>query len=236
MLEVKGLSAGYRDTKIVEDVSLHVEKREVVTIVGPNGSGKTTLLRAIVGVIEEFDGRIMGGDVLYVGKRINGKRPFELVRLGMAFVPNGGKVFPSMTVHENLEMGGYTLNNKHILKERIEKALAIFPILNGLLSRRADALSGGERQILSIARSLLTWPKLLILDEPSAGLSPNYVKILLTRLREIAGMGKGVLMIEQNAKSALNYSDRGYVLRNGRIGTEGKAQELLKREDIFKLL
>ncbi len=236
MLSVKNLSAGYRDIKIIEEVSLYVNEGEIVTIVGPNGSGKTTLLRSIVGVIEEFNGKIMGGEVLYSGKRINGKKSFELIKLGIVFVPDSGKVFPSMTVQENLEMGGYILNNESVLKERIKDVLELFPILKPLLSRRADSLSGGERQMLSLARGLLTDPKLLILDEPSAGLSPNYVKILFAKLREIADKRKGVMIVEQNAKTALKFSDRGCVLKNGKVAIEGEAKELIEREDVFKLL
>jgi len=236
LLSVKNLSAGYRDIKIIEEVSLYVNEGEIVTIVGPNGSGKTTLLRSIVGVIEEFNGKIMGGEVLYSGKRINGKKSFELIKLGIVFVPDSGKVFPSMTVQENLEMGGYILNNESVLKERIKDVLELFPILKPLLSRRADSLSGGERQMLSLARGLLTDPKLLILDEPSAGLSPNYVKILFAKLREIANKRKGVMIVEQNAKTALKFSDRGCVLKNGKVAIEGEAKELIEREDVFKLL
>ncbi len=236
LLSVKNLSAGYRDIKIIEEVSLYVNEGEIVTIVGPNGSGKTTLLRSIVGVIEEFNGKIMGGEVLYSGKRINGKKSFELIKLGIVFVPDSGKVFPSMTVQENLEMGGYILNNESVLKERIKDVLELFPILKPLLSRRADSLSGGERQMLSLARGLLTDPKLLILDEPSAGLSPNYVKILFAKLREIADKRKGVMIVEQNAKTALKFSDRGCVLKNGKVAIEGEAKELIEREDVFKLL
>ncbi len=236
LLSVKNLSAGYRDIKIIEEVSLYVNEGEIVTIVGPNGSGKTTLLRSIVGVIEEFNGKIMGGEVLYSGKRINGKKSFELIKLGIVFVPDSGKVFPSMTVQENLEMGGYILNNESVLKERIKDVLELFPILKPLLSRRADSLSGGERQMLSLARGLLTDPKLLILDEPSAGLSPNYVKILFAKLREIANKRKGVMIVEQNAKTALKFSDRGCVLKNGKVAIEGEAKELIERKDVFKLL
>ena len=236
LLSVKNLSAGYRDIKIIEEVSLYVNEGEIVTIVGPNGSGKTTLLRSIVGVIEEFNGKIMGGEVLYSGKRINGKKSFELIKLGIVFVPDSGKVFPSMTVQENLEMGGYILNNESVLKERIKDVLELFPILKPLLSRRADSLSGGERQMLSLARGLLTDPKLLILDEPSAGLSPNYVKILFAKLREIADKRKGVMIVEQNAKTALKFSDRGCVLKNGKVAIEGEAKELIERKDVFKLL
>ena len=236
LLSVKNLSAGYRDIKIIEEVSLYVNEGEIVTIVGPNGSGKTTLLRSIVGVIEEFNGKIMGGEILYSGKRINGKKSFELIKLGIVFVPDSGKVFPSMTVQENLEMGGYILNNESVLKERIKDVLELFPILKPLLSRRADSLSGGERQMLSLARGLLTDPKLLILDEPSAGLSPNYVKILFAKLREIADKRKGVMIVEQNAKIALKFSDRGCVLKNGKVAIEGEAKELIERKDVFKLL
>jgi branched-chain amino acid transport system ATP-binding protein len=235
MLEAKNLSAGYKGMKVIDKINLKVEKGEIVTIVGPNGSGKTTALRCLVGIIEEYGGRIYDGDILFNSNRINGKEPYELLRLGIAFVPDGGKVFPSMTVLENLEMGGYILNQLGVRSKRVEGVLELFPILKDLIKRKATGLSGGEKQILGLAKALITKPKFLILDEPSAGLSPNYTKILFEKLKELKS-DCGILVVEQNAKMALEYSDRGYVIRHGEVAIEGKSQELLEKEDVFKLL
>ncbi|MDH5684677.1 MAG: ATP-binding cassette domain-containing protein, partial [candidate division WOR-3 bacterium] len=182
LLETKNLSAGYKGMQVINKINLGLEKSEIVTIVGPNGSGKTTILRALVGIIEEYGGRIYDGDIIFEGKRINGKEPYELLRLGIAFVPDGGKVFPSMTVLENLEMGGFILNDKEELRKRIGEVLELFPILKDLAKRKAMGLSGGEKQILSLGKALITKPRILILDEPAAGLSPNYTMILFEKL------------------------------------------------------
>lgn len=235
MLEAKNLSAGYKGMRVIDKINLKVEQGEIVTIVGPNGSGKTTALRCLVGIIEEYGGRIYDGDILFNSNRINGKEPYELLRLGIAFVPDGGKVFPSMTVLENLEMGGFILNQSEVRSKRVEGVLELFPILKDLIKRKATGLSGGEKQILALAKALITKPKFLILDEPSAGLSPNYTKILFEKLKELKS-DCGILVVEQNAKMALEYSDRGYVIRHGKIALEGKSQELLEKEDVFKLL
>ena len=235
MLETKNLSAGYKGMQVINKINLGLEKSEIVTIVGPNGSGKTTILRALVGIIEEYGGRIYDGDIIFEGKRINGKEPYELLRLGIAFVPDGGKVFPSMTVLENLEMGGFILNDKEELRKRIGEVLELFPILKDLAKRKAMGLSGGEKQILSLGKALITKPRILILDEPAAGLSPNYTMILFEKLKELKSES-GIIVVEQNAKIALEYSDRGYVIRHGEIALEGKSKELLEKEDVFKLL
>jgi branched-chain amino acid transport system ATP-binding protein len=235
MIEVKNLTAGYNDINIIKDITLKFEKGEVVTILGPNGCGKTTLLRSIVGIIYAFDGKITKGEILFNGQSIKNHQPHNLFREGIAFVPDGGKVFPSMTVRENLEMGGYILKEKYLVNQRIDNVLQLFPILKDLYKRKAGSLSGGERQILSLARSLISEPEYLILDEPTAGLSPNYMKILFRKLVELK-KDKGILVVEQNAKLALKYSDRGYVIRHGEIAMEGSAENLLNEEDVFKLL
>jgi len=235
VIEVKSLTAGYSDIDIIKDINLKFEKGEIVSILGPNGSGKTTLLRSIVGIIEEFDGKVTKGDVSFNGSSIKDQKPHDLFRKGIAFVPDGGKVFPSMTVKENLEMGGYILKEKKVVNQRIDNVLLLFPILKDLYKRKAGGLSGGERQILSLARSLISDPEFLILDEPTAGLSPNYMKILFRKLVELK-KDKGILVVEQNAKLALNYSDRGYVIRHGKIAMEDTSENLLNKEDVFKLL
>ncbi|MEO0072223.1 MAG: ABC transporter ATP-binding protein [candidate division WOR-3 bacterium] len=234
ILEVKNLSAGYMGMKVLDKISLKLEKGEIVAIVGPNGSGKTTVLRCMVGLIEEYGGRIYEGEIIYGKKIINGKKPHELLSLGIAFVPDGGKVFPNMSVLENLEMGGYLFSEKKILDKRINDVLELFPILKGLIKRRAGSLSTGERQILSLARALITNPKVLLLDEPSLGLSPNYTRILFEKLLQLKEYC-GIIVVEQNAKIALGYSDRGYLIRNGIVSFEGNAKMLLEKEDVFKL-
>jgi len=237
MLEARNLSAGYKGMKVINGINLKVGKGEIITIVGPNGSGKTTVLRCLVGIIEEYGGRIYDGDILFNSNRINGKEPYELLRLGIAFVPDGGKVFPSMSVLENLEMGGFIVGSSRslVVRERIREVLELFPILKDLIKRKATGLSGGEKQILALAKALITKPKFLILDEPSAGLSPNYTKILFEKLKELK-KDCGILVVEQNAKMALEYSDRGYVIRHSEVALEGKSKELLEKEDVFKLL
>jgi branched-chain amino acid transport system ATP-binding protein len=235
MIEVRSLTAGYNDIVIIKDINLKFEKGEIVTILGPNGCGKTTLLRSIVGIIDAFDGKITKGDIFFNGQSIKNQQPHDLFREGIAFVPDGGKVFPSMTVKENLEMGGYILKEKSVVNQRIDNVLHLFPILKDLYKRKAGSLSGGERQILSLARSLISEPEYLILDEPTAGLSPNYMKILFRKLVELK-KGKGILVVEQNAKLALKYSDRGYVIRHGELVMEDSAENLLNKEDVFKLL
>ncbi len=235
MIEVKSLTAGYNNIDIIKDINMIINKGEMVAILGPNGSGKTTLLRSLVGIIDAYDGYIKKGDIKRDSLSIIHNKPYELFRSGIAFVPDGGKVFSGMTVHENLEMGGYTMEDRGVLAARIENVLRTFPILEPLLKRIAGSLSGGERQILSLARSLITEPEFLILDEPTAGLSPNYMKILFKKLVALK-KDIGVLIVEQNARLALQYVDRGYVMRNGKFAFAGSAEKLLKEEDVFKLL
>ncbi|MEN9978750.1 MAG: ABC transporter ATP-binding protein [candidate division WOR-3 bacterium] len=235
LLEVKNLSAGYKGMRVIEGISLGINKDEMVAIVGPNGSGKTTLLRALVGIIEEYGGRIYTGDIIFAGEKINCKHPYELLRLGLAFVPDGGKVFPSMTVLENLEMGGFILQDRGELRLRIAEVLELFPLLKALLKKKAGSLSGGERQLLSLGKALITHPSVLILDEPTAGLSPNYARIIFEKLRELK-QEAGVMVVEQNAKMVLKYCDRGYVIRYGKIALEEDGSNLLMKEDVFKLL
>ncbi|MEO0267471.1 MAG: ABC transporter ATP-binding protein [candidate division WOR-3 bacterium] len=235
LLETKNLTAGYKGMVVINKIDICLEKNEIVAIVGPNGSGKTTILRSLVGILDEYGGEIYEGNIFFKGKKINGKKPYELLHLGIVFVPDSGRVFRSMSVFENLEMGGFIIREKKKLMRKIEEVLELFPILKELLNRRAGNLSAGERQILSLGKALVLEPEVLILDEPSAGLSPNYVKILFEKLKEIKNKS-GIIVVEQNAKIVLEYADRGYVIRNGEIKLEGKSKELLEKEDIFKLL
>ncbi|MEF9427385.1 MAG: ABC transporter ATP-binding protein [Candidatus Mariimomonas ferrooxydans] len=210
---------------IVHDVTINVKPAEIVVIIGPNGCGKSTLMKTIFGVVTPTAGKIS-----LKGRDITGLKPFEMVGRGMGFVPQTENVFPTLTVMENLEMGGYT--NKSI---DLTDVFRIFPVLKEKSSQKAGHLSGGERQMLAIGRALMTKPELLMLDEPSAGLAPKMVGILMEKIKEIKDGGSSVLLIEQNAKSALGIADRGYVMVMGKKEFEGRADEILDHKEIGRL-
>ena len=213
--------AGYvRGLPIVHGVSLAVAAREVVTVIGPNGAGKSTMLKAIAGLIAIESGRIRLRD-----RDIAGLAPHAIVAAGIGFVPQTANVFTTLSIHENLVAGGHLLRGE--LASRLERAYATFPILADKRRERARTLSGGQRQMLAIARALMTDPALVVLDEPTAGLAPRVVDEVFGRLRALASAGVAVLMVEQNAKAALRASDRAYVLAEGRNRVEGRAASLL---------
>ena len=228
ILTARDVIAGYvPGLPIVHGVSLEVAPGEIVTIIGPNGAGKSTMLKALAGLLH-----IDGGVVIQEGKAVGGLPTHDLVAAGLAFVPQTGNVFASLTIHENLVVGGHTLRGR--LKEHLADAYALFPDLVPKRNDRAGTLSGGQRQMLAIARSLMTAPKVIMLDEPTAGLAPKMVMQVFADLRRLAERGVAVLMVEQNARAALQISDRGYVLTGGRNFAEGKAEELLADETLAK--
>jgi ABC-type branched-subunit amino acid transport system ATPase component len=228
ILTARGVIAGYvPGLPIVHGVSLEVAPGEIVTIIGPNGAGKSTVLKALAGLLH-----IDGGVVIQEGKAVGGLPTHDLVAAGLAFVPQTGNVFASLTIHENLVVGGHTLRGG--LKERLADAYALFPDLAPKRNNRAGTLSGGQRQMLAIARSLMTAPKVIMLDEPTAGLAPKMVMQVFADLRRLAERGVAVLMVEQNARAALRISDRGYVLTGGRNFAEGRAEDLLADETLAK--
>lgn len=237
MLKVKNITVYYGSVLALDNVSINVNEGEIVALIGPNGAGKSTALNAICGLLTP-----QSGDILFYGERINGKKPYELVRKGICLVPQGRRIFYSMTVLENLEMGAYTLVNRlmgfrvknSLIKERMEKVFEIFPVLKERQKQRAGTLSSGEQQMLAIGRALMLKPKLLLLDEPSLGLSPNYVEIVFEKIKEINKDGTSILIVEQNARMALEYADRGYVFEIGKIAFEDKASNLLKSDKIKK--
>lgn len=196
-----------------------------MVIIGPNGCGKSTLLKTIFGLIKPSSGKIV-----FKGENIAGLKPFELVGKSMGFVPQNDNVFPSLNVMENLEMGGY-ICKKFDAKEIFE----LFPVLKDKGKEKASSLSGGERQMLAISRALITKPELLLLDEPSAGLAPKMVEVLMDKIREIRDSHASVLLVEQNAKSALRIADRGYIMVMGKKMFEGKANEILHHKEIGRL-
>ena len=228
MLRLESVTAGYTDENIIHEVTLEVEEGEIVSIIGPNGSGKSTLMKSVFGLT-----RMRGGRISFLGRDVTGKRPDELVRLGLAYVPQEKNVFSSLTVKENLEMGGVSLSGE--MDERLESVLELFPKLAERLGQRAGTLSGGEQKMLAVGRAMVTRPSLLMLDEPSAALSPKVMGQLFAEIEEINRMGVTILMVEQNARKALAISDRGYILEMGRNRFQGPAKSLLDNPEVCSL-
>ena len=228
MLRLESVTAGYTDENIIHEVTMEVEVGEIATIIGPNGSGKSTLMKSVFGLT-----RMRGGRVRFQGQDVTGKRPDELVRLGLAYVPQERNVFSSLTVKENLEMGGVSLAGE--MDERLESVLELFPKLAERLGQMAGTLSGGEQKMLAVGRAMVTNPSLLMLDEPSAALSPKVMGQLFAEIEEINRMGVTILMVEQNARKALAISDRGYILEMGRNRFQGPAKSLLDNPEVCSL-
>lgn len=229
ILKLNGVSAGYGGTEIIRDVSLEVNRGEVVTIVGANGAGKTTTLRTICGIV-----RPTGGTIEFEGKRIDGLRSDQIVALGLTMIPEGRQLFPHISVRDNLLMGAYKPSARATYKRRIEEVLEIFPLVRERLDQFAGSLSGGEQQMVAIARGLMSNPDLLMFDEPSLGLSPLLVSQVFGVIDQIVSIGTTVLIVEQNIVHTLRIADRGYVLENGEITMTGTGQELLDNPHIKK--
>jgi branched-chain amino acid transport system ATP-binding protein len=231
MLEIKDLRVNYGAIRAIHGISLRVERGQIVTLIGSNGAGKTTTLRAISGLCKCAD-----GDIFYEGKSIKGMPPHQIVRLGLAQSPEGRGVFPNMSVRENLELGAYARHrSEHTqIEEDKERALNLFPRLRERINQSAGTLSGGEQQMLAMARALLAKPKLLLLDEPSLGLAPQVVQTIFKIIREINQQGTTILLVEQNAHMALQVAHRAYVLEVGRVVREGDAKELAASDEVRK--
>ena len=231
LLEVRNLTVYYDTVLALDDISFNINEGEIVAMIGPNGAGKSTALKAICGLVKP-----KSGEILFGGENINGKQPYQLVEKGICLVPEGRRVFTSMTVLENLEMGGYTVvsSQSSVIRERIERIFELFPVLKEKRKQRARTLSSGEQQMLAIGRALMLKPKLLLLDEPSLGLSPNYVDIVFEKIKEINKDGVTILLVEQNARMALECADRGYVFEIGKLAFEDKAKNLLENDRIRK--
>jgi len=222
VLELKELKVSYGGIKAVKGIDLTVNEGELVCLIGANGAGKTTTLKAICGLVKAAEGK-----VLYQGENITGARSFELVRKGLAMVPEGRGIFGQLTIEENLAMGAYTRGDRAAIKEDMEKVFELFPRLRERRKQAAGTLSGGEQQMLAMGRAILSRPKLLLLDEPSMGLAPLMVKKVFETVRAISAQGVTILLIEQNAKVALQISHRGYVMESGGITLVGEAKRLL---------
>jgi ABC-type branched-subunit amino acid transport system ATPase component len=230
LLKADGIRAGYGKLEILHGVSLEVRSREIVSVIGPNGAGKSTAFKTIVGLLHPRSGR-----VLFDGKDITGLPPYEVVRLGLAYVPQGRIVFPQMTVLENLEMGAYIETDPIRVKGALERVHALFPILEQRKRQVAGSLSGGEQQMVAIGRALMTTPKLILLDEPSLGLSPKFVTLIFEKLQEMQQAGYTMMVVEQNAAKALSVADRAYVLELGQNRFEGTGQTLLNDPEVKRL-
>ena len=228
LLEIKDLETGYGKKQVLFGVSIKIGVGEIVALIGPNGSGKSTTLKTICGLLPVWKGALS-----FNGTRINGSSPAQNVARGITFAPQGSRVFQDLTVMENLEIGGYQLPRK-VAKERITQVLEFFPLIKERLRQDAGRLSGGEQQMVAVARALVPKPKLLLLDEPSLGLSPNLVKAVLDKIVEINCENKvSILIVEQKVREVLNVCDRVYSLKLGKIAFEGQPDEL--KEDRAKL-
>ncbi|MBT5758289.1 MAG: ABC transporter ATP-binding protein [Candidatus Marinimicrobia bacterium] len=227
MLKLVGIETYYGKIKALHGVSLEVKEGQLVTILGANGAGKSTILKTISGLVEPEHGTIH-----FEGKRIDRKDSEEIVAMGIGHVPEWRRIFPELTVEENLKMGGFLLKEKELLFERMEEAFKHFPILEKRKNQKAGNLSGGEQQMLSISRALMIKPKLLLLDEPSLGLSPLLVQEIFAIIKELHQSGVTILLVEQNVNRALSIADYGYVLTTGKIFLSGTYEELLDEEKV----
>ena len=229
LLKASGFSVSYGHNKVVHEVDFSIQEREIVILMGPNGAGKSTLLKALFGLLDH-----QSGEVQLFGKRIN-PRPFFMVERGVSFVPQGNSIFESMTIEENLLMGAFCEKNRSRVNERLEEVLSVFPVLQRKRYSLAFAMSGGERQILSLARALMTRPKLLMFDEPSLGLAPKVVKDVFDKIKEVKEIfGTAVVVVEHNLKSLLKVAHRGYIMVGGRIMVHGSIDRVAGSEMLAK--
>ena len=229
LLEVRGVTAGYGDTEILRNVSIEVGEREIVSIIGPNGAGKSTLMKTIFGLLHPRE-----GSIIFDGQDITHLQPYQIVERGMCYVPQVANVFTDLTVAENLEMGAFLAKNADI-GARMDKIFEYFPRLRERRNQRAGKMSGGERQMVAMGSALMLEPKLVLMDEPSAGLSPKMVNVIFDQIRKINETGPAILIVEQNAKLSLEMSHRGYVLASGENRFEGTGRELLNDPEIGRL-
>jgi len=227
LLKVDEINVQYGDVQVLHEVTLGVSQQEIVTIVGANGAGKTTSLKTIAGIL-----RPTSGEIHFLGERIDHLYPHQIVEKGLVRIPEGRKIFPSLSVLENLELGSYLPRPKAKRSESLENVFSLFSVLKERSQQLAGTLSGGEQQMLAIGRGLMSLPRLLMLDEPSLGLAPVLVREIFSTIRDINQHGTTILLVEQNVFNALDMAHEGYVLENGRIVLKGKSQDLLGDEHI----
>jgi len=228
VLQAREVVSGYGEVEILHGVSLTLNESEIVAVIGPNGAGKSTLLKAIFGLVT-----VRAGSVQLMGRDVTNLSPDRIVQVGMSFVPQTDNVFPTLTINENLEMGAFVRRDG--LHDRLERVYGLFPDIAFRRGERASRLSGGQRQMLALARSLMLDPHVLLLDEPSASLSPKMVDSIFEKIAEINRGGTAILLVEQNAREALNFSNRAYVLAMGENRFEGEAKGMLDNEEVGRL-
>jgi len=229
MIELKNINAGYGQVQIVRDVSMNIDNNEIVALVGANGAGKSTIIKTISGLLP-----VSSGSIIFEGKRIENMPAHKIITNGIALVPEGRRLFPYMTVQENLELGAYVENNQKKVQENMEWVFGLFPILQERRAQLAGTFSGGEQQMLTIGRALMSKPKFLMMDEPSLGLSPMIVDEVFKTVEVLQNEGVTILLVEQNVRKSLEIVNRGYVLEHGRIVLSGEAKELLEDENVKK--
>ena len=229
MLKIRNLQAGYGKLKVLKNVSMHVDKGEIVTIIGANGAGKTTLLSTISGLL-----RAAAGEIAFEDRDIRTLAPQKIPALGCVMVPEGRQIFASLSVEENLILGGHALKKKgkKVLQQQLDEQYSLFPILRERRAQFAGTLSGGEQQMLAMGRALMSQPSLIMMDEPSTGLAPLIVKDIFNVIVKMRDEGQTVLLVEQNAKAALQVADRGYVLETGKVVLQGTSHDLLEDADV----
>lgn len=229
LLEIKDLEVYYGMIQAIKGVSFQVNEGEVIALIGANGAGKTTILHTITGLLEAKK-----GTVIYDGRNITKTPAHKIVSMGMAHIPEGRRVFANLSVYQNLKLGAYTRKDKQEIEETLQTVYRRFPRLEERKNQLAGTLSGGEQQMLAMGRALMSHPRILLMDEPSMGLSPIFVNEIFDIIKEVSASGTTVLLVEQNAKKALSISDRGYVLETGKIVLEGNSEELLNNDSIKK--
>ena len=229
LLEIKDLEVYYGMIQAIKGVSFQVQEGEVIALIGANGAGKTTILHTITGLLEA-----KRGSVIFDGKDITKTPAHKIVSMGMAHVPEGRRVFANLSVYQNLKMGAYTRKDKQEIEETLKTVYKRFPRLEERKNQLAGTLSGGEQQLLAMGRALMSHPRIILMDEPSMGLSPIFVNEIFDIIKEVSASGTTVLLVEQNAKKALSISDRGYVLETGKIVLEGDSKDLLNNDSIKK--
>jgi ABC-type branched-subunit amino acid transport system ATPase component len=228
VLTAKGLTAGYTEVDILHDLNIQVESGQIVSVIGPNGAGKSTLLKAIFGLLKPRQGKIT-----LKNEDITGMKPDRIVRRGISYVPQVDNVFSSMTIQENLEMGAFIRNDDYT--QRLEEVLDLFPVLRERRKQKVKQLSGGQRQMVAMGRALMLDPEILLLDEPSAGLAPVLVSAIFDKIKEINATGVAMIIVEQNAREALNMAHHGYVLAMGKNVLDDTGEALLANEEVGRL-
>ena len=230
ILDLKNVSAAYGRIQILHEVSLHVNEKEIVCIIGPNGAGKSTTFKVIMGFID-----YLGGEMVFNDRSLVGNRPDKILGLGLGYVPQGRIVFNQMSVRENLEIGAFLQRDKQLIRESMEYVFSLFPRLGERQKQLAGTMSGGEQQMLAMGRALMIRPTMMMLDEPSLGLSPRFTDEIFEKILDLASGGMTIMLVEQNAARALEIADRGYVLELGRNRYEGTGKELLDNQNVRRM-